>query len=43
MWEQLVVASELESNVRDTIDLGKKWFVHFNAGKSGTFYLCVLS
>ena len=28
------MASELESNLRDTVDWGKKWLVHFNAGKT---------
>ena len=26
--------SELESDLRDTVDWGKKWLVDFNAGKS---------
>ena len=28
------MASELESDLRDTVDLGKKWLVDFNAGKT---------
>ena len=28
------LASELESNLRDTVDWGKKWLVDFNAGKN---------
>ena len=28
------MASELESNLRDTVDWGKKWLVAFNAGKT---------
>ena len=28
------MASELESNLRDTVDWGRKWLVDFNAGKS---------
>ena len=28
------MASELESDLRDTVDWGKKWFVYFNAGKT---------
>ena len=28
------MASELESNLRDTVDWGKKWLVDFNAGKT---------
>ena len=28
------MASELESDLRDTMDWGKKWFVDFSAGKT---------
>ena len=28
------MASELESDLRDTVDWGKKWLVHFTAGKT---------
>ena len=28
------MASELESDLQDTVDCGKKWFVDFNAGKT---------
>ena len=28
------MASELESDLRDTVDLGRKWFIDFNAGKT---------
>ena len=34
LWLQLELASEIESDVRDTVDWGKKWFVDFNAGKT---------
>ena len=34
MWEQLELASELESDLQDIVDWGKKWLVGFNAGKS---------
>ena len=34
LWQQLELASELESDLGDTVDLGKKWLVHFNAGKT---------
>ena len=34
MWEQLELASELESDLRDTVDQGRKWLVDLNAGKS---------
>ena len=33
LWQQLQLASELESDLRDTVDWGKKWLVDFNAGK----------
>ena len=28
------MASELESDLRDTVDWGRKWLVDFNAGKT---------
>ena len=28
------MASEIESDLQDTVDLGKKWLVDFNAGKT---------
>ena len=34
LWQQLELASELESNLWDTTDWGKKWLVYFNAGKT---------
>ena len=34
MWQQLELASELESDLRDTVDWGKKWLVDSNAGKT---------
>ena len=34
LWQQLELASELESDLRDTVDWGKKWPVDFNAGKT---------
>ena len=34
LWQQLELASELEYDVRDTMDWGKKWFVDFSAGKT---------
>ena len=34
LWQQPEVASELESDIRDTVDWGKKWLVDFNAGKT---------
>ena len=32
--EQLELDSELESDLRDTVDWGRKWLVDFNAGKT---------
>ena len=34
LWQQLEFASELESDLGDTVDWGKKWLVHFNTGKT---------
>ena len=34
LWQQLELASELESDLPDTVDWGKKWLVDFNAGKT---------
>ena len=34
LWQQLELASELETNLWDTVDLGKNWLVDFNAGKT---------
>ena len=34
LWQQLELASELESDLRDTVDRGKMWLVDFNAGKT---------
>ena len=34
LWQHLELASELESDLRDTVDWGKKWLVDFNAGKT---------
>ena len=31
---KLELASELEPDLRDTVDWGKKWLVDFNAGKT---------
>ena len=33
MWQQLELASELESDLQDTVDWGKKWLGDFNAVK----------
>ena len=34
LWQQLELASELEFDLRDTVDWGKKWLVDFNARKT---------
>ena len=34
LWKQLELASELESDLRDTVDWGRKWLVDFNARKT---------
>ena len=34
LWQQLELASEIESDLRDTVDWGKKWLVDFNAEKT---------
>ena len=34
MWQQLESASELKSDLRDTVAYDRKWLVDFNAGKT---------
>ena len=34
LWQQLSLASELESDLQDTVDWDSKWLVDFNAGKT---------
>ena len=34
LWQQLELASELESDLRDIVDWGKKWLLDFNTGKT---------
>ena len=34
LWQQLELASELESDLRVVVDWGKKWLLDFNAGKT---------
>ena len=34
LWQQLELTSELESDLRDTVDWGRKWLVDCNAGKT---------
>ena len=33
LWQQLELASELEYDLRDTVEWGRKWLVDCNAGK----------
>ena len=42
LWQQLELVSELESDLRDTVDWGKKWLVDFNARKTKLFHLTSL-
>ena len=37
LWQQLELASELNSDPRDMVDWGRKWLVDFNAGKTTGF------
>ena len=39
LWQQLELASELKSDLRDTVDWGRKWLVDFNTGKLNWFHL----
>ena len=34
LWQQLELASELESDLQDTVDWGRNWLVDFSAGKT---------
>ena len=34
LCQQLELASELESDLQDTVDWGRSWLVYFNAGKT---------
>ena len=34
LLQKLELATELESDLRDTVDWGKKWLVDFSAGKT---------
>ena len=34
LWQQLELASELESDLQDTVDWDKKWLVDFSAGET---------
>ena len=34
LWQPVELASELESDLRDTVDWGRNWLLDFNAGKT---------
>ena len=34
LWQKLRLVSELESDIRDTLDWGRKWLAIFNPGKT---------
>ena len=34
LWQQLELAFEFESNLRDTVDSSRRWLVNFRAGKT---------
>ena len=34
LWQQLELASELEFDIRETVDWDKKWLVDLNTGKT---------
>ena len=34
LWQQLELAFALESGLRDTVEWGMEWLVHFSAGKT---------
>ena len=42
LWQQLELVSELESDLRNSADWGRKWLVDFNAGKISWFHLTSL-
>ena len=38
LWQQLELASELESDLQDTADWGWKWLVDFSTGKTQLWF-----
>ena len=34
LWQQLELASELKSDLRDIVDWSRKWLIDFSAGKT---------
>ena len=39
LWQQPELAFELESDLRDTVDRGRKWLVDFSARKNPTCFV----
>ena len=39
LWQQLELISELESDLWDTVNWGRKWLVDLNAGKTQLVFL----
>ena len=39
LWQQLELVPELESDLQNTVDWGKKWLVDFSGGKFSLFCL----
>ena len=39
LWQQLELGSELESDLRDTVDWGRKWLVDFKCWKNSTCFV----
>ena len=40
LWQQLELASELESDLQYTVNWGRKWLVDFNVGKTQLVLFC---
>ena len=38
-WQQLELASELESDLKETVDWGRMWLVDLTAGKNPTNFV----
>ena len=34
LWQELELVSELESDLQDTVEWGKKWLLYFKVGKT---------
>ena len=39
LWQQLELGSELESDLRDIVDWGRKWLVDFKCWKNSTYFV----